>query len=200
MLRTRFQKLCYQFSNDKKLINKLYEEVRTYHTAQERYYHNLNHLHYLYTLLEKIELNSLYEFTIFYHDIIYDVQQKENEVQSACLAQKRLKALSVPDEIIQEVYELILATQEHQSSNVNHHTFLDADIGILGSSLENYQHYAQAVRKEYQIYDDTSYALGRKKVLKYFLEKPNIYLTEHFQQQYEEQARSNLEWELKSLN
>jgi predicted metal-dependent HD superfamily phosphohydrolase len=200
MLKNKFKKLCHNFTDDKMLIDSLHEEIQNYHTEKHRHYHSLNHLIYLYHILEDIKLNPVYEFTIFYHDIIYDVHNKDNEEQSARLTQKRLQALTVPNEIIEEVYQLILATKKHQSSNIMHHTFLDADLGILGINLENYKNYAQNVRKEYQIYDDTNYALGRKKVLKYFLEKPNIYLTEHFQLQYEEQARSNLEWELKSLN
>ncbi|HHD75667.1 MAG TPA: hypothetical protein ENK82_04475 [Campylobacterales bacterium] len=200
MLKTKFQKLCHLFSTDEKLIKKLYKEIETYHTETTRYYHNLNHLITLYALLDDIGLSPIDEFAIFYHDIIYDIREKENEEQSALLAQKRLHELTLPHPMIQEVCALIRESKTHKSSNPHHHAFLDADLAILGTHFENYQRYAKAVRQEYQIYDDTNYALGRQKVLKYFLEKPNLYLTEHFHEQYEEQARSNLEWELKSLN
>jgi len=200
MLKNKFKKLCHKFTDDKRLIDSLYEEIQNYHTEKHRHYHTLNHLIYLYSILEEIKLNPVYEFAIFYHDIIYDVQKKDNEEQSALLAQKRLQALTVPTQIIEEVYELILATKMHQSLQVTHHTFLDADLGILGTNLKNYKNYAQAVRKEYHIYDDQSYRKGRQKVLQHFLEKEPIYLTAYFQKHFEEQARSNLEWELKSLD
>jgi predicted metal-dependent HD superfamily phosphohydrolase len=200
MLEVKFHQLCQQFSARTQLIETLYEEIRTHHTERTRYYHNLRHLSQLYEVLEPIELNPIYEFTLFYHDIIYDVQQRDNEVQSADLAQNRLQSLAIPHKILNKVYELILATQTHQSSNLKYHTFLDADLSILGASTEQYQQYAYAVRKEYQIYDEKSYQKGRQKVLKHFLEKPHIYLTEHFQKTYEKQAQLNLIWELDTLS
>jgi len=199
MLETRFQELCQTFCEDKALIMNYYEEIRRYHSHKERYYHNLSHLCSLYELLEPIDLSPLSQFSIFYHDIIYTPQQQNNEQKSAALAQKRLQVLGVPKEIIQDVYKLIIATKSHDTLELRYHPFLDADIGILGAKLEHYQNYAKAIRQEYSLYDDKSYQAGRQKVLQHFLDKPHLYLTEYFQQTYEEQARSNLAWELTTL-
>lgn len=199
MLKNRFQNLCQQFSQDAQYIQTLYEELETYYTQSERFYHTLTHLEYIYQLLKEFKLNPTLEFAIFYHDIIYNVQKDDNELQSALLAKRRLQTLGVAKSIQQEVDELILSTKTHQSSTPQQQYFLDADLGILGANFATYQQYAIAIRKEYAFYSDERYKLGRQKVLNTFLSKKNIYLSDYFQEQYEKNARSNLQWEINTF-
>lgn len=200
MLKEKFHTLCRHFSEDNRHIETLYQEIQSQYSAKGRYYHTLHHLSDLYEVLKGIELNPLYEFALFYHDIIYDVQQHDNENRSALLALNRLQSLNVPQALCQEVYRLILATKEHEALEPKQALFLDADIAILGTSLAQYQDYTRAIRQEYQSYDETNYQQGRRKVLKNFLTKPKIYLTDKFQELYEAQARENLTWELEQLH
>jgi pantetheine-phosphate adenylyltransferase len=62
----------------------------------------------------------------------------------------------------------------------------DADRAILWAPLEQYKDYAMNIRKEYGHVSDTDYKIGRAKFLKEAL-------------LYYPQARSNIEWELKTL-
>ncbi len=76
---------------------------------------------------------------------------------------------------------------------------LDADLSVLGKDRETYLVYTQMIRKEYSIYPDFLYKPGRKKVLRHFLELENIFKTEYFRDQYETQAKENIETELRLL-
>ena len=194
MLKNKFQTLCQNFTSDQKLIGSLWQEVEQRHTEPTRHYHILKHLEHIYSVLPK--LDHVTEFAIFYHDIVYDASRNDNEEQSALLCQKQLKLLDVNPELVAEVCQLILETKTHEASSERNALFLDADLAILGSNIEDYNEYIQNVRKEYAIYTDDVYKEGRKKVLKHFLEKERIYVSDYFYELYERKARKNLEWEL----
>ncbi|CAA6798337.1 MAG: Unknown protein, partial [uncultured Sulfurovum sp.] len=104
-----------------------------------------------------------------------------------------------PEILREKVFQLIVETKTHQASSKENALFLDADLAMLGSSYTTYKNYANNVRKEYAIYNDTDYFFGRKKVLKAFLVKERIYETLHFYDKYEKQARDNILKEYNSL-
>jgi len=199
MLEKKFKTLCLNHTKNKKLISKLWLEILHEHTKSTRHYHRLTHLEHIYQELEMLEVTPLLEFATFYHDIVYDASQNDNEEQSAFLAQKRLAELNVEKELNKKVFQLIIETKTHQASTKENSLFLDADLAILGATEATYTNYTQQVRKEYAIYDDATYFRGRKKVLKMFLDKDRIYKSKHFHDKYEKQARVNILIEYNSL-
>ncbi|QCE43512.1 hypothetical protein E9099_07835 [Psychroserpens sp. NJDZ02] len=150
----------------------------------------------------KIEdLDSL-RFAIWYHDIVYKSTKKDNEEKSALFALKRLKRINFKPERAQSVEHLILSTKKHNilvTQNNDNAVLLDLDLSILGTDWNTYKKYISNIRKEYKIYPDFMYNPGRKKVLNHFLERENLYFTEHYKKQYEQQARENLSREIKLL-
>ena len=197
MLEKNFKQLCHRFSKDKEQIEKLWKEIKSIHTTKERYYHNMKHLEYIYNELSNPD--SVMEFSIFYHDIIYNVTQEDNEEQSALLCKKRLENINLPSKYILEITQLIHETKTHIPSSKRNALFLDADLAILASCPKIYNQYLQNIRKEYVIYSDTIYNTGRKKILKYFLEKERIYMSDYFYELYEDKARNNITIEYNSL-
>lgn len=200
MLEDKFKILCKPFSQNEQVIAQLWRELKVAYSKPTRYYHTLQHLEHIYKELEPFELSPLLEFAIFYHDIVYDAKQNDNEEQSALLAQKRLTQLTLPQEFNKQLFELIVETKTHKSSSKENRLFLDADLAILGSNEKSYNKYIQNVRKEYDIYDDVTYFTSRRNVLELFLEKEKIYESKHFYELYEKQARKNLKQELKKLS
>ena len=200
MLENKFKILCQNFSKDEKLITQLWQEIKTAHSEPTRHYHTLKHLEHIYKEFQELELTALLEFAIFYHDIVYDASSNDNEEKSALISKQRLIALNVPTKLNEKVFQLIIETKSHKASCRENELFLDADLSILGSSERLYEKYTQQVRKEYEIYDDATYFTGRKKVLKSFLKKDRIYESVYFYTRYEQQARSNIEWEIKKLS
>ncbi len=204
MLKQIFFELILNYSNDLNLINELWNEIEQNYFSENRYYHTLNHLENL--LNQLLEVKSEIEdwncilFTLFYHDIIYKVTKSDNEDKSTDLAIERMSRLSVPKSIIENCKKQILATKSHLlniDSDVNY--FTDADLSVLGQDWNSYKNYYKNVRKEYSIYPDLLYNLGRKKVLKHFLAMEKIYKTHYFYEKFEMNAKLNLQKELDLL-
>ncbi len=185
-------------------INQLWDELRGYYSEDKRAYHNLQHLENLFTLFDEYQdqLNdpTVVVWAIWYHDIIYNAKRKNNELRSAELAQQRLVQLEMPEEQIKQVVSYIEATAQHLSVEATGDLayFLDFDLAILGSDRETYSTYAQAVRQEYRHVLGFLYRRGRRRVLRYFMEAPQLFRTPQLKARFEEVARKNMSWELKS--
>ena len=186
MLKDKFTKLCNNFSNDKELISKLWQEIEEAYTKKSRHYHTLKHLEHIYSELPKLDIVT--EFAIFYHDIIYDVKRADNEQQSALLCKERLASLSVDLSTIKDAVALVNETKTHNPSTTRNTLFLDADLAILGSEAKIYIKYTKQIRREYAVFDEATYFEGRKKVLKHFLGKDRIYHSDYFYFKYEAKA------------
>ena len=204
MLKETFTKLLKNYTDDNRLSSDLWMEIEQKHSEKKRYYHTLSHLDLLlkqlFEIKDKIENWDSVLFTLFYHDIVYNVLKSDNEEQSAELAVKRMLQVNVPKEIIAQCKAQILATKKHLlSSDSDTNYFTDADLSILGLDLDTYKTYFKNVRKEFSIYPDLIYNPGRKKVLKSFLEMDRIYKTDYFYHKLEVQAKDNLNYELKTL-
>lgn len=204
MLKETFIHLCNSFTKDLPLINELWAEIEENYSQPERQYHTLSHLNNLLKQLndtkDKIENWETVLFTLFYHDIVYNVLNSDNEDQSADLAEKRMKQMSVPVQLIKNCKAQILSTKAHlenELSDTNY--FTDADLSILGQDCETYKAYSENVRKEYSVYPDSIYKPGRKKVLQHFIEMKRIYKTDLFFNKFEIQAKQNLKKELDNL-
>jgi len=205
MIRETFIELVNKYSNNTSNSEVFWQEIEKHYTDKSRSYHTLQHLQNLINELEPVRsiINSrdAVMFALFYHDIIYKASSKDNEFQSAKLAEKRLTAISVPNEVILKCSELILATkmhEEHKDNDVN--LFTDADLSILGQSWNTYEEYIKQIRKEFSIYPDFLYNPGRKRALLHFLDMKHIYKTDWFFGKYEDEARSNIRKEIELLS
>lgn len=129
--------------------------------APHRHYHGLGH-HAL--MLRQLGGTRAELLACLYHDLVYDPKAKDNEVQSAALAQRDLACLA-PD-LVPIVTQLILATRGHEpTGDVLIDRFLRADLWILVAPDRIYDWYARGVRKEYGFVPDAAYAAARKSVL-----------------------------------
>lgn len=203
-LKDRFNQLCLQFTQDQNLIHSFWIELEQKYSEKSRSYHTLEHLENMFSELDTVKnelskFNNI-SFSVFYHDIIYDASSKFNEEKSAEFATLRLQKLAINSNLIDGISKQIIATKAHQRSNESDTNYLlDADLSILGKDIDTYLNYTKNIRREYSIYPDFLYKPGRKKVLQHFLELSNIFKTEHFKTKYEDQAKSNIEFELKTL-
>lgn len=203
-LKEIFGGLAGNYSDDPRLVEELWAEIEEQYSGEKRHYHTLAHLENLLAELEKARENILdcdaVLFALFYHDVIYNTLNGDNEEQSAGLAVKRMTTLGVPEERVMKCRAHILATKKHEVSPDNDtNLFTDADLSILGKEWEVYAEYCRNVRLEYSIYPDLVYKPGRKNVLKHFLQMERIFKTEHFFNLYEKPARSNIKSELEEL-
>jgi len=199
-----FIQLANEYSDDTEFIHNCWNEIESYYTKPNRHYHTLSHLEDLYQHLfdikDKITNWNLMLFSIYYHDVIYNPANSNNEEQSADLAIQRMAKLGVSFKEIELCKNQILATKSHKISNdLDTNCFIDADLSILGRDWDTYNTYCENIRKEYSIYPNFLYKQGRKKVIQHFLNMKRIYKTNIFFKRYEKQAKDNLEKELKSI-
>ncbi len=204
LLKVTFVALISTYTTDNDLKSTLWNEIEVHYSSPKRHYHTLKHLENLLQELLGVQ-DELHHwdtilFTLFYHDLIYDVLKSNNEEKSAEIAVLRMNQLAVSTDSIDHCRSQILATKSHQLANdQDTNYFTDADLAVLGQSWEVYAEYAKNVRKEYSIYPDLLYNPGRKKVLNHFLAMDSIYKTNTFKKKYENSAKENLKKELLGL-
>lgn len=204
MLKETFIELVLKYTSKNQPAIELWNEIETNYSDQKRHYHTLKHLNNLLNqlILIKDVINNLDTilFTLFYHDIIYNVLKSNNEDQSAELAVTRMKQILVPNQMIEDCKSQILATKKHLfNSDYDTNYFTDVDLSVLGQDWKTYSEYYKNVRKEYSIYPNLVYNPGRKKVLIHFLEMDRIFKTDYFYSKFEQQAKYNLQKELELL-
>lgn len=181
----------------------LFDEIRLAYSHRARHYHTLTHLDQLVAELKPFQHQftcwDTVVFAIAYHDFIYKATARDNEEQSAKVAEARLTEIDFPVLETARCVKFILATKKHEPVNREVDLFTDADLAILGKTPESYQQYTAEIRKEYAIYPDLLYKPGRKKVLQHFLNMKRIYKTDEFYERYEQAARRNLQLELEKV-
>lgn len=205
-IKDRFYDLLKNFTRNKALMHKLWDEINNRYNSSNRYYHNLNHirelLEYFSEYEENIKNKAVFLFSVYYHDVIYKVTGKDNEEKSALFAAIRLKKIKFPDNQIALCKTFIRASRKHQLliKDEDLAYFLDFDLAVLGKSAGEYAEYIKQIRKEYAVFPDFMYRKGRKKVLQSFLNKNRIYKTGAFYDRFEQKARKNIRNELISLS
>ena len=175
--------------------------IEAAYSAPGRHYHTLTHLCTVYDELHDryaTEIPQATVLTLFFHDIIYNTLRGDNEKRSAAHAEKMMLDWKADCALIAKVSDMISATASHESDDPETQLFLDADMAILGADYATYRVYITDVRKEYNIYPDLLYYPGRKKFVETTLKRDRIFLTDHFYNKYEAQARINLTHELNS--
>lgn len=166
-------------------------------------YHNLAHVHQTLSfaqtwgsLTDRLDTVLL---ALWFHDLIYDPQKKDNEAKSAAALKAWLAPTPVSPAIIQQGAAMIMATQNHSAADAATGLVVDADLSILSSPPNVYSKYSAAIRQEYSWVDDQSYRAGRLAVLLRFLERPAIYFHRPIADLLEADARRNLSWEIYTL-
>ncbi|MGX5846728.1 HD domain-containing protein [Mesorhizobium sp. PL10] len=195
---------------DQPLIDEpLKRELSGFYRAEDRYYHNLGHIEAMLALAEDYSA-SLHDFeaveaAIWFHDAIYDSKAKDNEAQSAALAEKMLAGRADPVRL-SRITAMILATATHQLPSFDDAAamrdaslFLDMDLSILGTAPDAFDDYERAVRQEYAWVEEPMWRAGRSAVLKSFLARDHIFHTEEFRRRFEPQARQNIARSIETL-
>lgn len=164
-----------------------------FYDVPQRAYHNLRHVEQMLTALqERGVLTPEFELAVWGHDLIYDARAKDNEERSAAQFGAWLAGQGVDEGTRARVRALILATKHAAPPQTREQMLLvDADLSILGAPEAQFDAYHAAIRREYAHVPAPLYALGRRKVLRGFLEREHIFTTPEFAA-LEAQARANL--------
>lgn len=172
--------------------------LRERYAQPHRAYHTLEHI--IACLRELDEFSAAtatpgpvgIAIALFYHDAIYDPRGSDNEIQSAALAKRDLGAM-LPASLLNDIARLILITDHrHPAAEPDEQLIVDIDLSILGRPAGEFARYDAAIRQEYAHIPDAAYRTGRTRILQCFLDRPRLYYTPFFFEQYEANARVNL--------
>ncbi|MDH3667007.1 MAG: hypothetical protein OEN23_08770 [Paracoccaceae bacterium] len=179
-----------------------FEALRASYGEPHRAYHNWMHIEAL--LAQFRECKSAFEdpdammLAILYHDCVYDPLGSGNERASADRMARELRG-QLDGRILADAAQLILATEKHvvpgalsAGLSADCALFLDMDLSILGAERATFDQYEAAIREEYRAVPDRLFRDGRKAILGRFLARPEIYFTNRYRLERENQARTNL--------
>jgi predicted metal-dependent HD superfamily phosphohydrolase/GNAT superfamily N-acetyltransferase len=176
----------------------------------QRHYHTLRHVQELLEQMQLVEAELEQPYAvilmIFFHDVVYDPQAKDNEDKSAELFEQFCGRCNgcIPDKVVQLVRDGILFTKHHMQCPTWAHkdikAFLDMDIAILGSNKERYVEYMRQIRQEYRHVPHDVYGKARAAVLQQFVAVNRLFKTDFFRDRYESVARANLQYEISVLS
>ena len=162
-----------------------------------RAYHNLRHisqmLHEFDAMRDQCDAPDTVELAIWYHDAVYESTRNDNEEQSAALAGNDLRTAGLPDETIEAVVDLILATKHSSAPTTRDaRVLIDIDLSILGQPAQAFDEYERGIRREYAHVDEQAFRAGRAAILERFLARRNIFSTVQMREKYEASAGQNI--------
>lgn len=158
----------------------------------------------------------------WFHDAVYDIDIQDidvrdiniqannirdvasgadNERRSAELARWALTSHGADPDSVDAVVALVEASEAHvvRETRGPQAAFHDADLWVLGAPEGRFDEYCEAVRREYAVVPDHTYAEGRTAILAPFLAREWVYRTDHARRHWEPAARANLNRELLRL-
>lgn len=175
-----------------------FTKIRDGYSEKHRHYHTIEHLENVLSDLDRVresaDAPNEIEVALWFHDVIYKPFSSKNEEDSANMARVFLVRYGCTSEITERIYNLIMATAHTtQIGTRDEKLITDIDLAILGSEESRYEIFEKAVRKEYRRVPMFLYKKKRKEILTSFLERERIFDNELFFQEFEENARRNLE-------
>ncbi len=185
-----------------------FEELFFLYSDKKRAYHNNSHIEEMHNDFDGVrELSSnpeAIELAIDYHDVIYDVKANDNEERSAEMAADFCQSKNLPDSLTKKVNNLILYTRHQEVPEaIDGKIIIDLDLAIFGKPPVIFDRYDRNIRKEYSWVPEGRYNLVRRlKLIEFFKAEDKggrIYLTNHFAEKYEVQAKENLERAIEKL-
>jgi predicted metal-dependent HD superfamily phosphohydrolase len=178
--------------------SQVFDALDSLYRDSSRSYHTWSHIRFCLKLVGSCGLG--YDLSVrtalWFHDAVYEPTRADNETRSAALAVESLKQFCVPADFVDKTRELIMATAHLAGGNTDRTPeqacIHDIDLAILGSSRRLFYLYERGIRREYHHLVDTVYRSRRTEVLRLFLSRPRIYVTDQLASRFETQARKNL--------
>lgn len=178
--------------------------------APGRTAHNCRHLVHVLTLLDELSSSAhdadILRVAAWYHgaclsraasagDTIIDPAM--TTPVCADLTRQHLTALGATDEVTERIVELLGFMSSHHApaDDSDAQVLVDADLGRLALSPQEFTKYRENLRLEFSAVDDLSYYRARRQGVRRLLDQDSIFFTDQGSA-WEDAARSNLELEL----
>ena len=187
-------KRCTDTDSDRATV---WEALYQRYTEDHRCYHTLEHV--AHCLLEfdraagRIGENDAVELAIWFHDIIYEPDCKDNEAASADFF--RTVARPVMDaNLVELVCQLILATVHADEPLCGAPAYIvDIDLSSFGLPWDDFLRDSNNLRREGSAIPDAEFYRNKAGFLNALLQRRYIFNTEFFREAHERKARQNIE-------
>ena len=200
-LQAEWTKLCADLGVEAAYGAQLWTCLAEAYGEPQRHYHTLDHIAAVVgdarRLRDRFARPDEAVMALFFHDIVYDPQRRDNETRSADKLDTWL-GRRLDGGVLAFCRRAIEATAAHAGQeDADIDLLLDIDMAILGAPWEIYLRYAEGVAREYlPVFGFDAYAAGRMRLfLEPTLQRDRLFLTEPFAG-LEDQARANMAEEL----
>lgn len=182
----------------------LHQALTIAYSGETRRYHTLEHIERCLHEFAEVWSYAVHPnevlWALVFHDAVYDVTRNDNEQRSAEWACGVMQELRRPNDEIERVRSLIMATSHDAELRSSDEMLLvDIDLSVLGSDRETFDAYDAAIRAEYAWVPAERYRQGRTRVLRSFLAKDPLFRTAPLRRKFETAAKANLAHALTKL-
>lgn len=158
--------------SDGKKQREWWDTIRDHYNEPCRRYHTTEHLKEMFGFFDEyrasIEQPEMVMLAIFFHDIVYEGNPRDDEKASADVFRKYSEDMCLPEDMANSIYDWIVRTADHkctaQDSN-DCKLFMDIDLAILGTSPELYETYYKNVSEEYRLLKKFSPRVSKNVIL-----------------------------------
>ena len=166
------------------------EPHRAYHTAA----HIVHCLRQFDLAADRMNEPDAVEMALWFHDAIYEIAAKDNELRSAELF-AALAGGRGSEAFRASVHGLIMATThlDPPPRTLDESFMLDIDLSSFGRPWEEFMDDSRAVRAELAHVSDAEFTSRQKKFLERLAARPVFCFTEFFRDRHESRARENIE-------
>jgi predicted metal-dependent HD superfamily phosphohydrolase len=206
--RSIFEKDWISFALNQRVGDHVFDEIIV-PMYEGRAYHNLKHVlkcrEAITDLSERLSLGTVM-LAIWFHDIIYDPLESDNEEKSAgiarvCLIAGHTGCTTDNHKLVDGVVRLILAT-DHQDKpeSGDEQIIADVDMSILGALPHEYDDYRMGIAAEFARTNvpPRDFVRGRVDFLERYL-TATIFYTDYFHHKFNDRANENIRSELHKL-
>lgn len=181
--------------------------------AKGRILHNTRHLIKTLARIDEIASTAhdpdVLRVALWYQGAVlnrsFDVFQRgtnsdEQEFSALYHARSRMETLGLSEDVISRVQELMMALFTHRAdpSDMDAQVLIDADLGMLAVSPQDFKRFRESLREECPDLCDTDYVRARRLAIKKILAREQIFHSP-LALAWEESARANLEAESAKL-
>ena len=181
--------------------------------AKGRILHNTRHLIKTLARIDEIASTAhdpdVLRVALWYQGAVlnrsFDVFQRgtnsdEQEFSALYHARSRMEALGLSEDVISRIQELMMALFTHRAdpSDMDAQVLIDADLGMLAASPQDFKRFRESLREECPDLCDMDYVRARRLAIKKILAREQIFHSP-LALAWEESARANLEAESAKL-
>lgn len=179
------------------IAESVFTALEAHYAEPQRHYHSAQHIERCLATMDsassQLGPNDAVEMGLWFHDAIYEIGAKDNEEQSAEWF-RDVCGDSLDPEFTETVYRLIMATIHNSLPDpFDERYIVDVDLSGFGLPWDEFLQDSRAVRAELTHLDDDAFNRSHSVFMEKLLNRPTIFGTDYFIDNFEAQARQNIE-------